>query len=86
MKVVGGRAYYGEAIGIAGPAVIISFAVGSLIAATIALAMGEMASRHPVRGGHGEDDFLHIIRIIYGCCWLTDRETDGNALMMLHGF
>ncbi|WP_245810400.1 amino acid permease [Brachybacterium massiliense] len=43
----------GEAIGIAGPAVIISFALGSLIAATIALAMGEMASRHPVRGGFG---------------------------------
>ena len=30
----------GEAIGIAGPAVILSFAIGSLIAATIALAMG----------------------------------------------
>ena len=43
----------GEAIGIAGPAVIISFALGSLIAATIALSMGEMASRHPVRGGFG---------------------------------
>ncbi|AXK46585.1 amino acid permease [Brachybacterium saurashtrense] len=43
----------GEAIGIAGPAVIVSFAIGSLIAATIALAMGEMASRHPVRGGFG---------------------------------
>ena len=43
----------GEAIGIAGPAVIISFALGSLIAATVALAMGEMASRHPVRGGFG---------------------------------
>ena len=43
----------GEAIGLAGPAVIISFAIGSLIAATIALAMGEMASRHPVRGGFG---------------------------------
>jgi L-asparagine transporter-like permease len=43
----------GEAIGYAGPAVIIAFAVGSLIAATIALAMGEMASRHPVRGGFG---------------------------------
>ena len=43
----------GEAIGIAGPAVILSFAIGSLIAATIALAMGEMASRHPVRGGFG---------------------------------
>ncbi|MGO2585747.1 MAG: amino acid permease, partial [Brachybacterium tyrofermentans] len=43
----------GEAIGIAGPAVIISFALGSLIAASVALAMGEMASRHPVRGGFG---------------------------------
>ena len=43
----------GEAIGIAGPAVIVSFAIGALIAATIALSMGEMASRHPVRGGFG---------------------------------
>ncbi|WP_010533207.1 amino acid permease [Brachybacterium squillarum] len=43
----------GEAIGIAGPAVIVSFAIGALIAATVALAMGEMASRHPVRGGFG---------------------------------
>ncbi|MEE1650402.1 amino acid permease [Brachybacterium sp. J144] len=43
----------GEAIGYAGPAVIVSFALGSLIAATVALSMGEMASRHPVRGGFG---------------------------------
>ncbi|WP_240613326.1 amino acid permease [Brachybacterium endophyticum] len=43
----------GEAIGYAGPAVIIAFALGALIAVTIALAMGEMASRHPVRGGFG---------------------------------
>lgn len=43
----------GEAIGYAGPAVILAFAIGSVIAATIALAMGEMASRHPVRGGFG---------------------------------
>ncbi|MGY5766078.1 amino acid permease [Brachybacterium sp. DNPG3] len=43
----------GEAIGYAGPATILSFALGSVIAATIALAMGEMASRHPVRGGFG---------------------------------
>ncbi|MGO2993771.1 MAG: amino acid permease [Brachybacterium alimentarium] len=43
----------GEAIGYAGPAAIVSFAIGSLIAATIALSMGEMASRHPVRGGFG---------------------------------
>ncbi len=43
----------GAAIGMAGPAVIVSFAIGSLIAATIALTMGEMASRYPVRGGFG---------------------------------
>ncbi len=43
----------GSAIGVAGPAAIVSFAIGSLIAACIALCMGEMASRHPVRGGFG---------------------------------
>ena len=43
----------GEAIGYAGPGAILSFAIGAIIAATIALAMGEMASRHPVRGGFG---------------------------------
>ena len=43
----------GQAIAVAGPAVIISFAIGSAIAATIALTMGEMASRYPVRGGFG---------------------------------
>lgn len=43
----------GPAIGMAGPGVIISFAIGSAIAMTIALAMGEMASRHPVQGGFG---------------------------------
>lgn len=43
----------GGAIGLAGPAAIVCFAIGSLIAACIALCMGEMASRHPVRGGFG---------------------------------
>lgn len=43
----------GGAIALAGPAVIVCFAAGSLIAACIALCMGEMASRHPVRGGFG---------------------------------
>lgn len=43
----------GEAIGIAGPAVIVSYAIGSLIAAIIACAAGEMAVRFPVRGGFG---------------------------------
>ncbi|MGQ4494520.1 amino acid permease [Dermabacteraceae bacterium P13115] len=43
----------GAAIGVAGPAVILAFAFGSLIAACIAACMGEMASRYPVRGGFG---------------------------------
>lgn len=41
------------AIELAGPAVIVSFVIASIIAACIALTMGEMASRHPVRGGFG---------------------------------
>ncbi|WP_260983856.1 amino acid permease [Rothia kristinae] len=43
----------GAAIAIAGPAVIVSYAIGSLIAAIIASAAGEMAVRFPVRGGFG---------------------------------
>lgn len=43
----------GAAIAIAGPAVIISYAIGSLIAAVIAACAGEMAVRYPVRGGFG---------------------------------
>jgi AAT family amino acid transporter len=43
----------GAAIGVAGPAVIICYAIGSLIAAIIACAAGEMAVKYPVRGGFG---------------------------------
>lgn len=43
----------GAAISVAGPAAVVCFAIGSLIAACIALCMGELASRHPVRGGFG---------------------------------
>ncbi|WP_421084653.1 amino acid permease [Rothia nasimurium] len=43
----------GPAIAIAGPAVIISYAIGSLIAAIIGACAGEMAVRYPVRGGFG---------------------------------
>ena len=43
----------GAAIGIAGPGVIISYAIGSLIAAIIVACAGEMAIRHPVPGGFG---------------------------------
>lgn len=43
----------GSAIAIAGPAVIVSYAIGSLIAAIIGACAGEMAVRYPVRGGFG---------------------------------
>lgn len=43
----------GPAIAIAGPAVIVSYAIGSLIAAIIGACAGEMAVRYPVRGGFG---------------------------------
>lgn len=43
----------GAAIAVAGPAVILCFAIGSITAGCISLCAGEMASRHPVRGGFG---------------------------------
>lgn len=43
----------GQAIAVAGPAVIISYALGSLLAAIIGGTTGEMAVRYPVRGGFG---------------------------------
>ena len=43
----------GAAIGIAGPSVIISFVIAALIAWTVAMAMGEMASLHPAAGSFG---------------------------------
>ncbi len=43
----------GEAIDLAGPAVILSYALGSLLAAIIGGATGEMAVHSPVRGGFG---------------------------------
>ena len=42
-----------SAIKIAGPGAILSYAIGSMIAATIAACAGEMSVRHPVQGGFG---------------------------------
>ena len=42
-----------SAIKIAGPGAIVSYAIGSMIAATIAACAGEMSVRHPVQGGFG---------------------------------
>lgn len=43
----------GSAIALTGPAIILSYALGSLIASVIGAAAGEMAVRYPVRGGFG---------------------------------
>jgi len=43
----------GAAIQVAGPAVIISYAVGALIAFAVTMALGEMASMHPAAGSFG---------------------------------
>ena len=42
-----------SAIKIAGPGAIVSYAIGAMIAATIAACAGEMSVRHPVQGGFG---------------------------------
>jgi len=51
----------GAAIQIAGPGVIISYLLGSLVAFTVTMALGEMASRHPGAGSFGiyADLYLH---------------------------
>lgn len=43
----------GAAISVAGPGVILSFAVGAVIAGIVAWAMADMTSVHPVSGGFG---------------------------------
>jgi L-asparagine transporter-like permease len=75
----------GEAIGYAGPAVIVAFAIGAFIAATIALAMGEMASRHPVRGGFGtlaarylSPYWGYLVRWLY---WIVTVGVTGTELV-----
>jgi L-asparagine transporter-like permease len=43
----------GAAVQIAGPAVVLSYAVGAAIAWTVTMALGEMASVHPAAGSFG---------------------------------
>lgn len=43
----------GAAIKIAGPAVVFSYAIGAVIAFTVTMALGEMASAHPAAGSFG---------------------------------
>ena len=43
----------GEAVAVAGPAAVVSYALGALLIAIIGLAMAEMATAHPVPGSFG---------------------------------
>src|SRR5260370_39704105 len=43
----------GAAIQVAGPAVILTYAIGALIAFTVAMALGEMSCAHPAAGSFG---------------------------------
>src|SRR5437764_2593173 len=43
----------GAAISIAGPAVVLSYVIGAVIAFTVTMALGEMASAHPAAGSFG---------------------------------
>src|SRR5690242_21352585 len=43
----------GAAINIAGPAVVLSYLIGAVIAFTVTMALGEMASAHPAAGSFG---------------------------------
>ena len=43
----------GEAIRIAGPAVILAYLIAAAILSVVAMAMGELASRHPGAGSFG---------------------------------
>ncbi|WP_019634423.1 amino acid permease [Actinomadura atramentaria] len=43
----------GSAIGAAGPAVIVSYAVGAVLVGVIAVLLGEMSAAHPVQGSFG---------------------------------
>jgi len=43
----------GAAVQIAGPAVVLTYVLGALIAWTVTMALGEMASVHPAAGSFG---------------------------------
>src|SRR5260370_556174 len=52
----------GAAIQVAGPAVILTYAIGALIAFTVAMALGEMSCAHPAAGSFGVYADLYLNR------------------------
>src|SRR5215467_1325092 len=52
----------GAAIQIAGPAVVVTYVIGALIAFTVAMALGEMSSFHPAAGSFGVYADLYLNR------------------------
>ncbi len=52
----------GAAIQVAGPAVILTYAIGALISFTVAMALGEMSCAHPAAGSFGVYANLYLNR------------------------
>src|SRR5216683_7898177 len=52
----------GAAVQIAGPAVVLTYVAGALIAWTVTMALGEMASVHPAAGSFGVYAELYLNR------------------------
>src|SRR5262245_19342786 len=52
----------GAAMQVAGPAVILTYAIGALISFTVAMALGEMSSVHPAAGSFGVYADLYLNR------------------------
>src|SRR5215472_8316626 len=52
----------GAAIQIAGPAVVLTYAIGALISFTVAMALGEMSCAHPAAGSFGVYADLYLNR------------------------
>src|SRR5262252_9855175 len=52
----------GAAIQIAGPAVVVTYVIGTLITFTVAMALGEMSSFHPAAGSFGVYADLYLNR------------------------
>src|SRR5579859_2953962 len=52
----------GASVRLAGPAVIVSYVLGAVLAYTVSAALGEMASRHPAAGSFGLYAELYLNR------------------------
>ncbi len=73
----------GAVLPLAGPAAIVSYAIGALLSLAVAMAMGELAVRHPQAGAFGvaADEYLgpwagFVVRSGYWVCMLLSVGAD----------